>query len=1038
MESGEFMKRFPTPSMMQRRTLFLIGIFIFRMMTSTSPAQSGQDELLKFMPKPKDHTSLWWKDGFPGTAPDAPWRRIKRTGRYWFMLDTDSMKIPRIGSIDGPVNETPGADLALTVRVDGKNYICRKSREWSRFTGPRLIESGRFLQRTDVTDLILTSDDGTPLNAETRFESAAWPDQLGLSFFARPGYLPLTTGERSFGRVNGGFGLDENTRFEIPADQCRAPGNFTLAFWVFPPNDFKAGKHDPWLVSKNRNELGEGSYGIVIHRDGIPSLRFNIGGGKENVISPRADRRHALKVNEWNHLAINYDGDHLRLYVNGQVAIEEKVGIKRVAPAGGLTFGGRQDGSKNYPFHGVVDEIHLFERALGEGEIRRLRNAPEADHSGLKPVHSWTFRKDIPMSATRLRDNWQSASVEIAVTCERGTHRDKQNFPKNSPDWRQASIRFDPVTFKAVPPNSPISITAIEKEKNEACPVSFDPSVGWHRINLDGIEPIPPPGEENPSNDAIERVRLILSNPTDSEQIARLMFEKTARGIHQKIGVPITGMTAMLRDAEGNPTGIPVQLSKNWHYHPEAGALSGPWFHGISRIRLPAKQKIELELTLAYGNWGGVPAASHAQLSLIGWGNNQLWDQSALGSWGESICYEPEQGQAGCTITDVRPVMVTSMSERSTQWNWTKNVGGGDFFRLFDRENQRVPHTRMRAEYHRTGPCLTEVTYRGNIGQSYGLNHRATVSLSRRDDVICGTYQLRLDVTEPVDFSRFVIFQTGADTYATTREKKLAVGVRTGLVKEWNAQWGGNTYRGEPIECTGPTPWASLHETTGNPDEDKPGAWANRGFVIRHWKARLGGKDALPWIAEHGLDVHPGKQSSTLDIIPPPGIERLEPGDFVEATIEHIVVPQFAADYYGPNAALRAALKKDQNTWKMIQRQADGDHLKLDVRKGTLAKLYPGVQIMTDNDEAEFDLQGGLGYTPVTFMNLSKHSGYTLTVDGEPLDQSVHGGDFWQTDFDPDSGTWSQTYNVAATSNHQVTIKFDRNKKKRDTTLPGC
>jgi hypothetical protein len=26
----------------------------------------------------------------------------------------------------------------------------------------------------------------------------------------------------------------------------------------------------------------------------------------------------------------------------------------------------------------------------------------------------------------------------------------------------------------------------------------------------------------------------------------------------------------------------------------------------------------------------------------------------------------------------------------------------------------------------------------------------------------------------------------------------------------------------------------------------------------------------------------------------------------------------------------------------------------------------------------------------------------------------VHGGDFWQTDYDADSGTWSQTFTVPA------------------------
>ena len=131
-----------------------------------------------------------------------------------------------------------------------------------------------------------------------------------------------------------------------------------------------------------------------------------------------------------------------------------------------------------------------------------------------------------------------------------------------------------------------------------------------------------------------------------------------------------------------------------------------------------------------------------------------------------------------------------------------------------------------------------------------------------------------------------------------------------------------------------------------------PAPWANRGIVIRSWKARLGGKDAAPWIAERGLTLH-RTDSSTLDLVPPPGVTRLEPGDFVEATIEHIVMPQFARDYYGPNAALRAALEKDENTWRMIHREAIGNDRRVEMKTGALIQTHPAITIAAVNDEAE-------------------------------------------------------------------------------------
>jgi hypothetical protein len=48
-------------------------------------------------------------------------------------------------------------------------------------------------------------------------------------------------------------------------------------------------------------------------------------------------------------------------------------------------------------------------------------------------------------------------------------------------------------------------------------------------------------------------------------------------------------------------------------------------------------------------------------------------------------------------------------------------------------------------------------------------------------------------------------------------------------------------------------------------------------------------------------------------------------------------------------------------------------------------------------------------------------------VDGKTLDQSVHGNDFWQTDYDAGTKTWSQTYNVPITDDkvHQLALEID-------------
>ena len=162
------------------------------------------------------------------------------------------------------------------------------------------------------------------------------------------------------------------------------------------------------------------------------------------------------------------------------------------------------------------------------------------------------------------------------------------------------------------------------------------------------------------------------------------------------------------------------------------------------------------------------------------------------------------------------------------------------------------------------------------------------------------------------------------------------------------------------------------------------------------------------------------------DFVPPPGVAQLEPGDFVEATFEHVIMPQFAEDYYGPNEALRKALAKDGNTWRMMCREALGNDRQVTMKRGSLVRVFPSVCVQAEHDAAEFTLSGGLGYVPVTFTGLASPTGHALAVDGQPVDQSVHGNDFWQTDYDAATARWSLTYTIPVAEGRPHLISLSR------------
>ncbi len=559
---------------------------------------------------------------------------------------------------------------------------------------------------------------------------------------------------------------------------------------------------------------------------------------------------------------------------------------------------------------------------------------------------------------------------------------------------------LDPVKMKAVDTAARVVVTA------EACPVKFEPEKGWFQVNLNDVSPVRAKAPHDGPNDRMERIKLTLENPTDQPQPVRMMFEKTK--FLDSFGAPITGVTVMLRHPDGQPSGIPVQVSKDWHSK-DSLPYNGVWLNAFTQVRLPPKSRQEFELTLAYGFWGGVAAVSHAQLCLIGWGSNQQWDQSAMGSWGESLCYEPDQQQALASMLDIRPLMVTVINSEHGTWGWTNNVGGADYCRFYAPDGKRVFPSRMRTEYRRTGPCLSEVIYTGETGE--GLKQMLSASLVRSNDYVRGLFTIRAYVTKPMPFSRFVVFQAGSDSYGYSVPRRVACGDASGMAEEWTPQRGGNVNRKMIGPRSGKNNWISLHDTE---KPDKAGANANRGVIIRSWNASIGGRQVKPYFCERGAmpREHPKDGSTLADVLLPPDVKQLSPGDRIEAQIELVVVPQFARDYYGPDAELKAALEKDENTAKMILREAAACAPDVTVTKGKLLQCFPDVRVQCAEGAAELTVKSGPGFTAVTFAGLKSACGGRLLVDGMEYRADAHGNDFWQTDFDASDGTWSRTYTL--------------------------
>jgi hypothetical protein len=477
----------------------------------------------------------------------------------------------------------------------------------------------------------------------------------------------------------------------------------------------------------------------------------------------------------------------------------------------------------------------------------------------------------------------------------------------------------------------------------------------------------------------------------------------------------ITGLCPMLCDKGGRPTGIPVQLSKNWHYGPMGAYL-------MAYTSLPVKPgRTEYLLRVAYGFYGTLPSASHSQLSLIGYagkGGNGRWDQLAIGCWGETICFDMDMSLVNLVVTDVRMLMARN-GLNGQKWSWTDAGWGGDWFEMLDADGNKLAFKDLKTAYLSQGPCLTDVRYAGFYGSRREVGLKAEVHTLRTDDYARTFQRFRYTFNTPVANTNISFYRQGkTGQYATP---KVAYGNRDGLLAEQDVPLGlktGHCFIDRlPLEGKGPW-WVAFPGAKHTNGRD----WGTgyRAFVIRSYTAIINGKIyTQPTVSfPVSVPVHgPKNEISNVDLllVPPREVTAFKPGDVIEMDVEWITLHRTADDYYGPNEAYRKHLVEQPCSWKTTYREAIGNDLRMTVRGGKVLKRYP-IFIQAEKPAVEVTITGGVGFVPIRFEGLAsiKEAVLTEVVNGKEirLDQSVHGNDFWQADYDEGTRTYSLTYNL--------------------------
>jgi hypothetical protein len=404
--------------------------------------------------------------------------------------------------------------------------------------------------------------------------------------------------------------------------------------------------------------------------------------------------------------------------------------------------------------------------------------------------------------------------------------------------------------------------------------------------------------------------------------------------------------------------------------------------------------------------------------SYTGYGDDPgtRWEQLAIGCWGETCCMDLDMGCCKQTITDIR--MLFTKGEDGKLWQWSNAGWGGDWLQVYNDKSERLMPFSWKSAYESHGPCLTCMHIGGSYQSSDGNQVELTSSVRtlRTDDYARTFTRLSYVFKKDLPTLKSHFFGLGGSSHINT--PKVAYGNKDGLTEEINIEEDieRDAYFIERKELTGSPPWF-----IGFPDQEiRDSAKLGKGFralVIRKFHASFSNVEyhnpSISLIGQHkhlNVDVN-----LKLVLSPPIGVESFQSGDNVDFVVELITLPKMAKDYYGPNEEFRSHLLKNEDSWRIIYREAIQNDLQVTISGGILKCKYPIIIIVTDEDKVVVKTKGGVGGVPIKFEGL-KSTDYVLNQllesGEERFAPEVHGNDYWQTDFDAIT-QFSLTFNIA-------------------------
>ncbi|HKZ14413.1 MAG TPA: LamG domain-containing protein [Solirubrobacterales bacterium] len=209
------------------------------------------------------------------------------------------------------------------------------------------------------------------------------------------------------GKYGGAYEFDaaEEDVIKIPdSSPLDFTEEFTLEAWVRPSG---AENRDAPLIDKQAG----GGLGYFLYEGGSVSDRPKGAAEEEQEIVVAEE---PLDAHAWSHVALTFDGDRTRLYVDGEL-VDNGAAEPIPVTEGDLEIGGST--STGDWFDGKIDEVRVYDRALSKAEVQADSATPiQTPKTG--PLAEYTFDEGEGETASDVSGHGHDATIGGAERSE--------------------------------------------------------------------------------------------------------------------------------------------------------------------------------------------------------------------------------------------------------------------------------------------------------------------------------------------------------------------------------------------------------------------------------------------------------------------------------------------------------------------------------------------------------------------------------------------------------------------------------------------